>query len=537
MNPNSLELLYVNNFIYNYVLKEKIIKIADNVSEEELLKKIKKLASFASRNHPGYFSDGRLENIIFEIGQQIQITGDDTNDVMSEVMSFVSCQKKNINLIIATEIYDTGGHTRVIDSFFRRNMDHSYMLVLTNQTQDIPQWFLQAHYGYQRKIIQLNNNDSFIEKAINIRNISAYFDRIFLFTHPDDVIPVLAFSVANLPPILIDNHAHFWFWLGSSIGDIIFSHIDYMDKIAVERRFAKLSFHLPIPINNPTNIDFREEYIDKTEAKQKIGVPTDSFCLLSMGSEDKFYPTDTYNFFLTISRIAENFPDVYIVIVGINKLESYYRQFVSPQIEGRIIFVKPVTDPMPYYRAADVFLESFPLSSLGALTEAIVYGDACPLFAYGEDRGILNSNNIFDQKLIKKAQSEKDYLQQLSQLLKSPQSRFRIVKEIQDSIAKIENNFETNLRTMIAGMNGFQHMPGKLPEGVFNPTVDDREVASLSLFRSLDDMFFFFLDKTICIYPLEQIKIISQLKEKMIDVSYVSAYNVLKKKLSAFIFE
>ncbi|MFA5179806.1 MAG: hypothetical protein WC405_00675 [Syntrophales bacterium] len=535
MNIKSLDLLYVNNFIYNYVLKEKIIKVADNVSDEELLKKIVKLTSFASRNHPGYFSDGRLENIIFEIGQRIQITGDDTGDIMLEVKSFISCQKKNINLIIATEIYDTGGHTRVIDSFFKRDMDHAYILVLTNQSQEIPQWFIKGDDGYHRKIIQLNRNEGFIEKAATIRNIASYFDRVFLFTHPDDVIPVLAFSVANLPPILIDNHAHFWFWLGSSIGDIIFSHIDYMDKIAVERRFAKLSFHLPIPINNPTNIDFKKEGIDKREAKQKIGVPADSYCLLSMGSEDKFYPTDTYNFFLTINRIAENFSDVYIVIVGINKLENYYRQFISPQTKGRIIFVKPVTDPMPYYRAADIFLESFPLSSLGSLVESVVYGNACPLFAYGKDRGILNSNNIFDPRLIKKAQSENDYLQQLCQLIKNPPSRFQIVKEIQDSIIKIENNFENNLRIMISCINNVRHVPGKLPAGAFNPTVDDREVANLSLFRSLDDMFFFFLDKTICIYPCEQIKIISQLKEKMIDVSYVSAYNVLKKKLSAFI--
>jgi hypothetical protein len=534
-NKKTSDLLHINNFLYNYVLENKIIKIANNVSDEALLKKIKKLASFASRNHPGYFSDGRLENIIFEIGQRIHMTGDDTSDVMTEVKKFVSYQKKNIHLIVATEIYDTGGHTRLIDSFFKRDLDHAYMLVLTNQTQDIPQWFVKGDNGNHRKIIQLNKNDSFIERATAMRNIAPYFDRIFLFTHPDDVIPILAFSVKHLPPILIDNHAHFWFWLGSSIGDLIFSHVDYMDKITVERRFAKLNFHLPVPINNPTNIDCRRERIDKAGAKRKIGVPPDSFCLLSMGSEDKFYPTETYNFFLTASQIVEKFSDVYIVIVGINQLENYYRQFISPLMGEKIIFVKPVTDPLPYYRAADIFLESFPLSSLGALIECVVYGDACPLFAYGGDRGVLNSNNIFDPKLIKKAQTENEYLQLLSHLLENPNSRFQLVKEIKDNIIIIENNFENDLRKMLDSMNGVQHMPEKLPEGVFNPTVDDREVASLSLFKSIEDMLFFFFDRIICIYPFEQIRIIAQLKKQTSDVKYIMAYNIVKRKLLTFL--
>lgn len=52
-----------NKFFYDYFLNNKILGCINNLPSEALVERIMLLAKFAWRNHPGYFFDGRVENI------------------------------------------------------------------------------------------------------------------------------------------------------------------------------------------------------------------------------------------------------------------------------------------------------------------------------------------------------------------------------------------------------------------------------------------------------------------------------------------
>lgn len=60
-----------NNFFYNYFLQNKIVDSRERLSDEELTDRIMQLARFAWRNHPGYYHDGRIENVLFEFGVKL----------------------------------------------------------------------------------------------------------------------------------------------------------------------------------------------------------------------------------------------------------------------------------------------------------------------------------------------------------------------------------------------------------------------------------------------------------------------------------
>lgn len=68
MMNSSLKVLRRNSLFYNYFVEKKILKAGRELSGEEVLERIGSLAKFAWRNHPGYYFDGRIENILFDYG-------------------------------------------------------------------------------------------------------------------------------------------------------------------------------------------------------------------------------------------------------------------------------------------------------------------------------------------------------------------------------------------------------------------------------------------------------------------------------------
>ena len=63
-----------------------------------------------------------------------------------------------------------------------------------------------------------------VGRAFILRYISGFFQKVILYHHPYDVVPIMAFSHDKGPPVIIENHAHSWFWLAPRF-PIWFGHI------------------------------------------------------------------------------------------------------------------------------------------------------------------------------------------------------------------------------------------------------------------------------------------------------------------------
>ena len=194
----SFSQLNIHKELYDFYLKQFILKSYEKVSDDELVFRIKKLASFAYFHHTGYFIDGRIENLLIEIGQKL------TNNFDLDTSFETNIFDKHI-CYVATELYEVGGHTRVLSEIISCELSSNQLLILTEQNvKDIPDWFIKKHENHLKIISiidKLGIKSTYSEKALYLRSLVKNSESVILSIHPYDVIPVIAFSNNNIPNV------------------------------------------------------------------------------------------------------------------------------------------------------------------------------------------------------------------------------------------------------------------------------------------------------------------------------------------------
>ncbi|MDD2944096.1 MAG: hypothetical protein PHC51_14160, partial [bacterium] len=296
-------------------------------------------------------------------------------------------------------------------------------------------------------------------------------------------------------PVLIENHAHSWFWLGPSIADMVYSHTAFHRDFTLKTRPVSRSVYLQgIQIDDLVN-EF--DYTDKVKAREKLGLTPDTVCLITIGIAEKFIPNAQYDFFKTAGKILEKFKNVELFVIGIaesQRLRSKYNLHT-----GRIHFVGVVSDPSDYYKAADICMDALPQPSLGATLYATLIGMACPLFKYGAGT-IFNTRKFLEARLydryIGDTDSESELLGRLEMLINNPELTVAIAKEIRDSYIESHSHeaFIANITALIDTAGKMTHTPGRIPEGVYHSDRDSAEIADICPLQDLAGMFNYFGD-------------------------------------------
>ena len=502
MASSSLNLAR-NNYFYNYFLNNKILNVKDELDDGELMERIMFLATFAWRNHPGYFFDGRLENIVFNYGKNLEKYVDEERTAYD--MKNIVSQNKEINLLhLATELGAVGGHTRVLYQLIKRNKEKNQIVVLTSQRlKNVPQWFIEGIGN--TPVVVLSSINSLFERAFILRQMSRFSNKILLYHHPFDVVPVMAFANDTYPPVLLENHAHSWFWLGASIADMVFSHSSFHRDLTRKIRPVNNAYLLPVTQIDDVDLTFNKN--DKASAKEKLHINPNTICIITVGTSDKFIPNVQYDFFKTAHKIIDRFDNVEIFIIGINNGANYHIA------TDKIHFLGPVSDPSDYYKAADICLDALPQPSLGATYYAALIGMACPLHKYG-DSNIFNCKRLSESKLYEQyigtPRNEIEYLDKLEFLINSPDIRIQIANEIRDeySNAYSKESLGKYIEHMLKAAENLDHKPGTIPDGVYHQDADSAEIADAGFLQDLPSTLEYFnsylsrLDKLIILMQL-----------------------------------
>jgi glycosyltransferase involved in cell wall biosynthesis len=486
---NPFKILIRNNLFYNFFLQRKILAVKGELSEDELVKRIMFLAEFSWRNHSGYFYDGRLENVLFDHGTNLHRYIDEkrTEDHIKRIVP----KKNDYSLLhVATELGEVGGHARVLHQFLKRHEERNQIVILTNQSiKDVPQWFMNDIGNIP--LVSLESISSLFERAYILRYISNLSKRIILYHHPYDAVPIMALSHDKCPPVLLENHAHSWFWLGPTIADMVFAHTGFHTDFTRKTRPVDNVYYMPFTQLNDIDVAFDQK--DKAKAKEKLNISPNALCIITIGTAEKFIPNSQYNFYKTAKKIVERFKNVELFVIGTTYDKKYD---LNTQ---KIHFLGPVTDPSDYYKAADICLDALPQPSLGGTYFSTIIGMACPLLKYGVF-------NVFDSRNFGKVKSyeqyigtvrnEKEYLNKLEFLIHNPDIRFQIAKEIRDDYIKKSSKdvFAEQINEMLQHANNIKHLPGKIPEGFYYYDADSAEIADTSSLQDLSSMFRYFVN-------------------------------------------
>ncbi len=277
-------------------------------------------------------------------------------------------------LHVMTEAYGTLGHTNLCRRWMQFDDRMTHSVALVNQQSRLPENLVETVRRAGGECIVLRPSSPMLERAGELRRYAwQHADLVVLHTHPDDVVPTVAFGVEGGPPVALMNHADHVFWGGCSVADLVLDIRPSGHDWTKSKRGVSRAMILPLPLTDVPAESIGDSGRD--ELRRQLGIPKEAVMLLSVGSRLKYEPVAGLDFIKTAREIIQQVENAWLVAVG-PRDEAAWRT-ARTDTQGRIRAVGYQPDSALFCQAADLYVEGFPLGSLTALLEAGLSGLPC----------------------------------------------------------------------------------------------------------------------------------------------------------------
>ena len=293
------------NFECLCALEKLILLQEDDIKKLELISLI---GVMYSEYITGIYASDRLEKYIIDIANRKSLI---------KLENFK--RQKNHVLIVMSKAYYVGGHTALVHNWIKWDDKRNYSIVFTDSNRlDIPQFLEEDVSEAGGKIYCLKGN--LLEKGKALADFSQEFDRVLLFTHMNDVVPVIAYGVKDFNvPVYLYNHADFRFSYGFTVADAVLNLCEYdLDK--TERFRGVQNENICIPFPKQGKMDVNNINIDVKKIRDKYGIAINDKLIVSMGADFKYENIIGYEFDSYIEKLLDNYSEekVFFLIIGAN---------------------------------------------------------------------------------------------------------------------------------------------------------------------------------------------------------------------------
>ena len=225
---------------------------------------------------------------------------------------------------------------------------------------------VKEHNG---NFIVFSNKLSITEKAIELRKLGMKYEYVVLHTHMEDPIPIIAFGTDDFTrPVLLYNHASHMPWLGKSVADVVLD-IEKGDQVTSEKRKISNTFFLGVPSKSVSI-----EISDKNKERFKLNIPVDKKVIVTSGMAMKYRNISGKSFIDYLIDIMDD--NTYCYVIGVEKNNKEWKKSILKS--GKKIFLLGVVDfnkgYLNYLKAADLYLDSYPVGGGTATIDAIASG-------------------------------------------------------------------------------------------------------------------------------------------------------------------
>lgn len=382
------------------------------------------LAGIAARHaftsHSGLFASLRLDRLLIELSHAVpagaEACGGDGRHVLH----------------ILTYARPIGGDTRFVVRWIQRDaMRRHTVAVCRTRSSDTPRDLAAAVNSTGGSLKALRSPWSRpLDQALELRHLSEDVDIVFLHLFPDDIAPLLAFAdVDKPPPVAIVNHSDHTFWPGGSIANLIVHLRRQAPDFLVERRGLIPSPSVLLPIPLPPFA----ELLSKEEAKRALGYAPDSILILTIASAFKYTPHGSPGFLDLVLPVLEQNTKSLLLAVGPDATGAW--KSANARTEGRVVACGSTWDTATFYAAADIYVDSFPFSSITSLLEAGSH--ATPLLAYcppSQEEWLLGPGAPGLDRTLLRASNPDVYRQVLNRLIQDLDYRLSIGRNTRESI-------------------------------------------------------------------------------------------------------
>lgn len=335
-----------------------------------------------------------------------------------------------------------GGHTRMVWRWIQEDQTRRHSVVITHQGLiRLPPQLRDAVESTGGELHLLDDRrGNLISWSAQLRNIARSTDLVVLHTNPDDIIPIIAFAEADdLPPVVLLNHADHVFWLGASISTLIANQRESGLDLTRDRRGIAPERCGMLPII----VEPRQRKMSRAEAKRQLGLSPDAVVLLSIARPHKFkqtcpsFPIVSDLFYPdALVPVLREHANTIMLAVGADSNASWER--AMHETGGRALALGVREDTSVYYEAADIYLDSFPITSITSLLEAGSYNVplvTCNPHPAGAD--VLGSDTPGLGQYVTRARNVDEYTAALSLLIQHPELRKATGRSVRNDIVTV----------------------------------------------------------------------------------------------------
>ncbi|TRW43574.1 glycosyltransferase [Georgenia yuyongxinii] len=381
-------------------------------------------AQFAWLNPCGIFASAELEELLVEIARGLPPAGP----------PLARASVPRTVLHVATQAYQTGGSTQFIASWADQDAGRHHVVCVTRQLS-VP---VPVKLG-SRESLTVRRIDGepggILARAVALRRLAAGADVILVHAHPCDVVPVLALGAHpdTLPPVVYVDQADHVFWVGVSIAQSLLSMRKSGAELAVARRGVDAS--RPVIAMRP--LQFPGRQLDRVAAKRALGVDPSDVVVVTAADASKYDRVGPRSLVEMILPVFAEHGGARLLAAGPAPEGEWAR--AEAWTQGRVRALGQLTDPSILHQAADIYLDSFPFSSLTSLLESGSLGNPVVTFrGHPDECAVLGADTIGVDEQMFRPRTPDDLRRQLVRLIED--GPFRIASGVATRRAVVERH-------------------------------------------------------------------------------------------------
>jgi glycosyltransferase involved in cell wall biosynthesis len=273
-------------------------------------------------------------------------------------------------LHVATQTYPTGGHTQMLTQWIEQDRAGRHRLVVTRQATVPVPVKVTDRPGLVGVDLLDRRPGGLLRRAAALRRRAASADLVVLHTHPYDVVPLLALSTPGMPAVVTVNHADHVFWVGVGVTTVLANLRGSGSRLAVDRRGVdeRRCLVMPRPLMPASRQRTRED------AKRSLGLRPQDVVIVTAADGSKYGSVGGPVFLDLLVPVLQANPDVVLVAAGPSPVGRWASAGAEAGVQGRIRALGRLPDVRGLHEAADLYVDSFPFSSLTSMLEAASYG-------------------------------------------------------------------------------------------------------------------------------------------------------------------
>lgn len=310
-------------------------------------------------NHDGVYADVEVER---HVVSRVMATG------CVDCQSLSEARGEGV-MVVATDMYDYGGHSKVLLTWLRLMKDElPHKLVITRALTDCTQKnVIDMGVG----LVQIS--DRGMDAVLAVLRAAKGCSRVVLMIHPQDIVSSVAARIlaASGYQVIFYNHADHLFSYGIGAAHVVCEISAYGESINRRtKRVQGVSVRLGVPLKSVALTD--------TPLLEQGALLDGGKVILSVGSSYKYKPDESFIFADFIDGILACRSDVKVLLVGPTGQESWWKER-RESWDGRVLFygTLPQSEYMKLLNLADVYIDSYPVTGGTAFPEALLAGKAC----------------------------------------------------------------------------------------------------------------------------------------------------------------